>query len=179
MVNKMLSVAKCCEENVIDETWKGRSVAQSNWDKKYILETKYGSINNRNSYMEDYEKMKKIEDKLDSILEIICNTFSYPGYMVMDDYIMKMKKETKKMEKLLKECYFFEVDDFYAIKYFLYNRDMLKYDYERILKILIEYEHLYEVDYINDHYEIFKKEIWPKIIKIKDVLLRRAIYKMK
>ena len=74
------------------------------------------------------------------------------------------------MEKLLKECDLFEVDDFYAIEYFRHNQDRLKYHYKRILKVMEEYRYFYEeVDYINDHYEIFKKEIWPKIIKIKDV----------
>ena len=125
MVNKMSSSAKLSKKNVIVETWKGMSEVQSNWGEIYILKTKYDSINNRNRFLEDYEKMNKIEDKLDSFLEMLCKKFYHPDFMLLNKYIMKMKREIKKMEKLLKDCDLFEVDDFYAINYFLHNKVML------------------------------------------------------
>ena len=175
----MSSSAKLSKKIVIVETWKGMSEVQSNWGEIYILKTKYHSINNRNIFLEDYEKINKIEDKLDSFLEMLCKKFYHRDFMLLNKYIMKMKREIKKMEKLLKDCDLFEVDDFYAINYFLHNKVMLKYQYKRILNVLEEFRYFYEeIDYINNLYEIFKKEIWPIIIKIKDKLHRRAIYKM-
>ena len=73
MVNKMSSPVKFCKINErgmrdCDKCWKGKSEVQSYWDKKYILKYKpddsiYTSIM-KFRYIEDYKKMKRLDDML-------------------------------------------------------------------------------------------------------------------
>ena len=78
MDNKMSSTAMFCKRNErgmrdCDECWKGRSEVQSTWEKKYILKYKpagsiYTSIM-KFRYIEDYKKMKKLNEKMREIVK--------------------------------------------------------------------------------------------------------------
>ena len=80
MCNKMPSSAMLCKNNErgmreCDKDWKAKSEIQSTWEKIYFLLYKpddsiYTSIM-KFRYIEDYEKMKKINIKLWQIERII------------------------------------------------------------------------------------------------------------
>ena len=191
MCNKMSSVAKCCKSNErgmrdCDECWKGRSEVQSTWEKKYILEYKpYNSIYTsimKFRYLEDYKKMKKINEILAKIVRKMDNTkHGFANYNKKEKFIYDLKYETEVLENLVKKCYFFNVDyddgkvftyEFWSINTFLANGKRIKFIFGRLLRALKPY---YDDGY-DDLYYILKKEICPALKRIYNELLRRGIF---
>ena len=80
--------------------------------EKYILKYKpadsiYTSIM-KFRYIEDYEKMRRINKMLYKIVKMMDNT-NQPTvtYKKQKDFIYKLYEETRNLEKLVKKCNFF------------------------------------------------------------------------
>ena len=117
MGNKMPSPAMLCESNERgmrewDEFWKEKIEIQSTWEKIDILKYKpddsiYTSIM-KFRYIEDYEKMKKINKMLYEITKMMDNTniqkFSYKDRI---NFIHELEEEIKKIVTISKKVLFF------------------------------------------------------------------------
>ena len=108
MDNKMPSPAMFCTNKVnkmreCDKDWKAKEEIQSSWEKKYILTYKpTDSIYTSRMifrYIEDYEKMKKID-----------NIYLYLLSKGQFDFIYELEEETKKLLELVKKCNFLNID---------------------------------------------------------------------
>ena len=115
-VNKMSGAAKFCKSNErgirdCDECWKGRSEVQSTWEKKYILKYKLaGSIYTsimKFRYIEDYKKMKKLNEKLYEIVKKMdYRNQPYFKFMRKREFIEELFRETKDLEEFVKKMLF-------------------------------------------------------------------------
>ena len=177
-------------ENNIDEHWRGRSEVQSTWEKKYIVKMNPKTSSGgklfdlpcimKFRYIEDYEKMKKLDEKIGKIIRNMDNDNvkqEYKNYFQAKDFVYELYHETKDLEEFVKECYFFNVDYdhgiFYLIKFcniiaFLANGDCV---YEFFNYLLFRLEHSCYVDL----YEYLEKDICPALIKIYGELLQRGL----
>ena len=171
-----------------DECWKGRSEVQSTWEKIYILKYKpddsiYTSIM-KFRYIEDYEKMKKINKMLYEITKMTDNTniskFSYKDRI---DFIYELEEEIQNLLQLVKKCYFFNIDyddgkvfenKFCSINTFLDDRENLNLNFRRLLSKLKYSAYDGFSSYL---YDILEKEIYPSLKKIYKELRGRGIYK--
>ena len=191
MCNKMSSPAILCKNNEsgmrkCDEFWKVKSEIQSTWDKIYILKYKpddniYTSIM-KFRYIEDYEKMKKINKML---YEITKMTGTLPKFSSKDriDFIYEMEEEIKNLLQLVKECYFFNIDyddgkvfenKFCSINNFIKDRENLNLNFRKLISKLKYSDHDGSSSYL---YDILEKEFYPSFKKIYKELRGRGIYK--
>ena len=192
MCNKMLSPAMLCKSNErgmreCDKFWKVKSEIQSTWDKIYILKYKpfYGIYTSimKFRYIEDYKKMRRINEILGKIFEMMDDIYQPTiSYKKQIDFIYKIYEETRKLEKLVKKCYFFDVDyddgqvflnKFKNINILLSNGEILNIIFKRLLRNL-KYS-VYDRDCEN-LYKMLKKEIYPSLNKIYHELHRRGIF---
>ena len=91
-----------------DKFWKEKSEIQNTWEKIHTLTYKpadsiYTSIM-KFRYIEDYEKMKKIN----MLYEITKMMGTLPKFYSKDriDFIYEMEEEIKNLLQLVKKCYF-------------------------------------------------------------------------
>ena len=160
-----------------NEFWKEKIEIQSTWEKIYILKYKpddsiYTSIM-KFRYIEDYEKMKKINKMLYEITKMMDNT-NISKFSSKDriNFIYELEEEIKNLLQLVKKCYFFNIvyDDgivfvnkFCSINTFLANRENINFSFRKLLSKL-KYS---AYDGFSSHlYDIFEKEIYPSLKKI-------------
>ena len=132
-------------------------------------------------YIEDYKKMKKINKMLYEIVNKMDNTKQPTyDYRRQCDFIYKLDDETRKLEKLVKKCNFFNIDyddgevfvmKFWSINTFLANGKRINFVFRRLLGHLKDYGDQDD----SDLYYILKKEICPSLKKIYHELLRRGM----
>ena len=112
----MSSPAMLCKNNErgmreCDKDWKAKIEIQSTWEKKNILLYKPDdSIYTSRMifrYIEDYKKMRKIDEMFYQINRIICSVI-VPSVFPEEqfDFIYELEKETKKLLNLVKKCSF-------------------------------------------------------------------------
>ena len=168
-----------------DKDWKAKSEIQSTWDKKYILTYKptdsiYTSII-KFRYIEDYKKMKKI-DNMFFQLELIIGTIETSCYYSKGkyDFIYKMEKITNELLILVEECNFLNIDyddgvtfqhKFVYIDNFFSTKGNI--DFEKQMKEFKSWCDNKKM--IRKVYEIFEKQIKPNLTIIYNELLRRRI----
>ena len=130
-------------------------------------------------YLEDYQKMKKLDEKLAKINSKMDNReqpFGY-GYQKVKDFVYELHNEMRDLEKFVKKCNCLKVDyddgRFYTIKFFGTNTFIaqaeFKFDvFNRFLNYLGEKEY-------DDVYENLKNDIIPRLLKIYDSLIQRGL----
>ena len=171
--------------NEYDKDWKAKSEIQSFWDKKYILTYKprdsiYTSIM-KYRYIDDYKKMKKIDDIFFQLEGIIGRIDIYCHFLKGKyDFIYQMEKITNELLILVKECNFLNIDYDDGVAFqskFVYINNFLSQ------KINIDFENQMDEfkswcdnkKMIRKVYEIFEKQIKPNLTIIYNELLRRGI----
>ena len=169
-----------------DKFWKEKSEIQSTWDKKYILKYKpdnsiYTSIM-KFRYIEDYKKMKKLDEMLYRIVyRMNNNNQPFYDYDKQLDFICELKEETRKLEKFVKNCNFLNIDyddgevflhKFWNINTFLANGKHIKIIFAKLLRVL---ENSEEDGFPEFLYVMLKKGICPSLKKIYDELIQRGI----
>ena len=175
MCNKMSSPAMLCKNNErgmreCDKDWKAKSEIHSTWEKIHILTYKpddsiYTSIM-KFRYIEDYKKMKKINEILNEITKIM-NTLPkiYANVLILKVY--ELEEETKNLLQLVEECSFLNIDfddekvfknKFYSIYKFIKDRTNLDYIFRKLISKM-KYR-AYDGFSIN-LYDILEKEICP------------------
>ena len=189
----MSSPAMLCKNNEsgmreCDEFWKEKNEIQSTWEKIYILKYKpddsiYTSIM-KFRYIEDYEKMKKINKMLYEITKMMDNT-NIPKFSSKDriNFIYELEEEIKNLLQLVKKCYFFNIDyddgivfvnKFCSINTFLANRENINFSFRKLLSKL---KYTAYDGFLSNLYDILEKEIYPSLKKIYKELRGRGIYK--
>ena len=176
-------------ENTNIENWRGR-YEQSNMEgKKYIIKYKPKNDFERNlndapckmkfKYLEDYQKMKKLQEKLAKINRKMDNR-NQPfgsGYRVVKDFVYELYEEMLDLEEFVKKCNFLKVDyddgRFYTIRVWSINTFLAQGDHKfevfnSLLGCLLEREYL-------DLYENLKNDICPRLLKIYDSLIQRGL----
>ena len=175
------------DKNLVN--WRGRYEQSIIEAKKYIIlykpKTLFGSYlydtpcKMKFKYLEDYQKMKKLEEKLSKINRKMDNReqpFGY-GYQTVKDFVYELYSEMLDLEEFVKKCNFLKVDyddgRFYTIKFFgtstFLAQAEFKFDvFNRFFNYLGEEEYV-------DIYEILKYNIIPRLLKIYDSLIQRGL----
>ena len=126
-------------------------------------------------YLEDYQKMKKLEEKLSKIL---VKWITGCCYQKVKDFVNELYNEMRDLKKFVKKMQFLKVDyddgRFYTIKFFGTNTFLaqaeFKFDvFSRFLNYLGEEEY-------DDVYEMLKYDIIPGLLKIYGSLIQRGLY---
>ena len=159
--------------------WRSRYEQSVIEGKHYIIKFKPKSILGghlfdtpcimRFKFLEDYEKMKKLEEKLVKIIRNM-NNQKQPfncGYQRVKDFVNDLYKEMLDLEEFVKKCNVLKVDyddgRFYAVKFFGTNSFLAEADHEfRIFNRFLKY--LREEEYV-DVYEMLKYDIIPTLLK--------------
>ena len=176
-------------ENKNIENWRGRYEQSIIEGKKYII--KYKPKNNFERYLndapckmkfkflEDYQKMKKLQEKLAKINRKMDNR-NQPlgsGCRIVKDFVYELYEEMLDLEEFVKKCNFLKVDyddgRFYTIKFWSINTFLAQGDHKfenfnSLLGYLLEREYL-------DLYENLKNDICPRLLKIYDSLIQRGL----
>ena len=192
MCNKMSSPTMLCKNNEIamrecDKDWKGKSEIQSNWEKKYILKFKpvdsiYTSIM-KFRYIEDYEKLKKINEMLYEILhKLYLTKVKRFSSLQLINFIYELEEETKILLKLVEKSNFFaniDYDDgivfvkkFRNIYIFRADRGNIEF---MISKLISEMKLIPCDGFLIYLCDILEKEIQPTLDKVFKELRRRGI----
>ena len=157
--------------------------------KKYILKYKpdesiYTSLM-KFRYLEDYEKMKKINKITGKLLILMKNANEGLGGYSKERYIYLMKEKLFGIQSFLQECNFLNVDfddgicfehKFFNISHYILNGD--KNHVESIFgRLLKQFKDWYDIDGgdFGGLYHDLKYKIIPSLVKIRDELLRRGI----
>ena len=133
-------------------------------------------------YIEDYEKMKKINKMLYEITKMMG---TLPKFSSKDriDFIYEMEEEIKNLLQLVKECYFFNLDyddgkvfenKFCSINNFIKDRENVNFNFRKLISKLKYSDHDRSSSYL---YGILEKEFYPSFKKIYKELRGRGIYK--
>ena len=118
-IYKMSSPAMLCKSNEsgmreCDKFWKVKSEIQSTWEKIHILKYKPADSIYTNimkfRYLEDYEKMKKINKMTGKILILMKNANKGLGGYSKERYIYLLKERLSGILSFLQECNFLNVD---------------------------------------------------------------------
>ena len=171
------------------ENWRGRYEQSNIEGRKYVIKYKpknfFGSYLNdtpcemKFKYLEDYQKMKKLQEKLVKINSKMDNR-EQPlvcGYRKMKDFVYELYKEIRDLEEFVKKCNFQKVDydegNFYILKFWGINTFLAQGDHKfevfnGLLSNLLESEYL-------DIYEILKYDIISSLLKISDSLIQRGL----
>ena len=183
VIYKMSSPAKLCESNEkvmqdCDEQWRGRSEIQSAWEKIYILYCEPRTIFRTKlyehacfmkfRYLEDYEKMRKIDKMLGKIMVLLKNANKGLGGYSEEKYIYELKKRSLNILSFLEKCNFLNVDfddgicfehKFFNISHYLLNGDKkhVEFTFGRLLN---HFEYLNDIDEdIYGLYHVLKEKI--------------------
>ena len=186
VICKMSSPAKLSKSNVkpmheCDEQWKGKSEIQSTWEKIYTLYCEPRDIFGKRifehacfmkfRYIEDYEKLKKIDKMLGKILILLQNANKGLGGYSEERYIYKLKESLINILSFLEECNFLNVD-FDDGKCF--DKKHVEFIFGRLLKRSEYYCDIDGADIFGLYHDL-KEKIIPLLVKIRDELLKRGI----
>ena len=163
-------------DNKTVENWRGRYEQSIIEGKKYIIlykpKTLLGSYlydtpcKMKFKYLEDYQKMKKLEEKLSKINRKMDDR-EQPygcGYQRVKDFVYELYSEMLDLEELVKQCNFLKVDcddgRFYTNKFFGTNTFLTQAEFKfDVFNIFLRF--LTEKQYV-DIYEILKYNIIPR-----------------
>ena len=170
-----------------DKDWKAKSEIQSTWEKKYILQFKpvdsiYTSIM-KFKYIEDYEKLKKIDKMLYELLHKLNYTkvkrFSSPKLI---NFIYELEEETNNLLKMVEKSIFFPNVDFDDGRVFVKkfrNIYIFRADrgniYFMISKLISEMLLTPNDGFLYYLCDILEKKIQPTLDKVFKELRRRGI----
>ena len=189
MCNKMSSPTMLCKNNEsgmreCDKFWKEKSEIQSTWEKKHILKYKpadsiYTSIM-KFRYIEDYKKMKKLNEILYKIVKKIDKSNQPIGYYKNQiDFVYELEEETRNLLNIVQNCNFFNVDYYDGIVFvnkfssifdFLTNGNKIDHSFRKLIS-----EMGWGPDGMSMYlHDILEKEIIPKLKKIYNELLKRV-----
>ena len=166
-------------ENKNIENWRGRSEHQNMWGKTYVIKYNPKSLFGSKvfeypcimkfRYLEDYENMKKLNEKMGKINRKMDNrNQSYFNYFQVKDFVYELYYETLDLEEFVKKCNFLNVDyndgRFYTTKFWSINTFLAQGDHKfevfnSLLRCLLESHYL-------DLYENLKNDICPILLNI-------------
>ena len=169
--------------------WRGRYEQSVIEGKKYIIKFKPKTIFGSYlfdtpcimefKFLEDYEKMKKLEEKLGKIKRKMNNEKQpfYENYQKVKDFVNELYIGMLDLEEFVKRCNFLKVDyddgRYYTTRFFVINSFLAEAEvkfriFDTFLRFLVEEEYV-------DVYEMLKYDIIPTLLKINDSLLQRGL----